>query len=285
MPSFTTMQTRMRWPCAGRAVLGRTTVLWLTLWLTACAGGGGAYPRQEMELGTAGAPAGEQTEFRRRAQIRLELAANYFDAGQDKIALEEVQQAIALDSQLADAHNLRALIQMRLGQLPEAEASFRRAQGLRPGDPDIAHNHGWLLCQDRRYAQAQALFAEALAKPAYRTKAKTWMAQGVCWAEEGHFAEAERALLKAHEFDPANPVVAYQLASVLYRAKAYQRAQFYIRRVNNGEYSNAESLFLGVKIENALGNSRAVQQLASQLKKRYPDSREWMDVERNKIHD
>ena len=111
------------------------------------------------------------------------------------------------------------------------------------------------------------------------------MAQGVCWADEGKLADAERALLKAYEFETANPVISYHLASVLYRVRDYKRAQFYIRRLNNSEFSNAESLLLGIKVENALGNALSVQQLSSQLKKRYPESREWLEVERDKIHD
>lgn len=253
--------------------------------LTACAGHGVGASYSEDALGATSPVASEQTDALRRAQIRLELAANYFDAGQDKVALEEVQQAIALDPQSADAFNLRALVHMRLGNFAEADASFRRARNLRPADPDTAHNHAWLLCQNRRYAEAQSLFAEALDKPNYRAKAKTWMARGVCWADEGRLPEAEKALFKAYEFDTANPVIAYQLALALYRLQDYSRAQFYIRRVNNGEFSNAESLFLGIRVESALGNTVSVQQLASQLKKRFPDSREWMDVERGKIHD
>lgn len=254
--------------------------------LAACAGGGGgAVARLDEGFGGTAMDSPDRAEVRRRAQIRLELAANYFDAGQDRVALEELQQAIALDPQSADAHNLRALVQMRLGNTAEAEASFLRAQALRPGDADIAHNHAWFLCQNRRYAAAQAQFAQALAQPAYRAKAKTWMAQGVCWADEGKLADAERALLKAYEFETANPVISYHLASVLYRVRDHKRAQFYIRRLNNSEFSNAESLLLGIKVENALGNALSVQQLSSQLKNRYPESREWLEVERDKIHD
>lgn len=276
--------TSFRWR-VGLVRAGWTVACLTSVLLAACAGNGVGGSHPEDAPVTPSLVSGEQTDVRRRAQIRLELAANYFDAGQDKVALEEVQQALALDPQSADAFNLHALLHMRLGNFAEADASFRRARSLRPADPDTAHNHAWLLCQNRRYAQAQTLFSEALNKPNYRAKAKTWMAQGVCWADEGRLPEAEKALLKAYEFDTTNPVIAYQLALTLYRLQDYPRAQFYIRRVNNGEFSNAESLFLGIKVESALGNTVSVQQLAGQLKKRFPDSREWMDVERGKIHD
>jgi type IV pilus assembly protein PilF len=36
--------------------------------------------------------------------------------------------------------------------------------------------------------------------------------------------------------------------------------------------ANAESLWLGIKVERRLGNRDAVEQLGSQLRKRYPQS-------------
>lgn len=52
----------------------------------------------------------DEPEKHRRARIRLELASNYFEAGQTAVALDEVKQALATDPDYADAHNLRGLI-------------------------------------------------------------------------------------------------------------------------------------------------------------------------------
>ena len=43
---------------------------------------------------------------------------------------------------------------------------------------------------------------------------------------------------------------------------------------------NAESLWLGIKIERALRDDVAMRQLVSQLRERYPDSRQWLAYER-----
>ena len=42
---------------------------------------------------------------------------------------------------------------------------------------------------------------------------------------------------------------------------------FYIRRLNNSELANAQTLWLGIKTEHKLKNQEAVVQLSSQLKK------------------
>lgn len=231
------------------------------------------------------APASGDTDVRRRARIRLELAANYLQMGQTEVALEEVRQAIATDPGYADAYHLRGLVYMAMADLQGAEDSLRRAQAMRPNDPDIMHNYGWLQCQRQQYEQANQLFERALSVPTYAARGKTLMSQGLCHQRAGRVAEAEKTLLRAYEIDAGNPVVGYHLASILLARGEPKRAQFYIRRVNNGEFANAESLWLGVKVERALGDSVAMRQLGEQLHKRFPDAKESQAYERGAFHE
>ena len=227
----------------------------------------------------------DEPETRRRARIRLELAVNYFQNGQTAVALDEVKQALMADPTYADAFNLRGLIYMRLNDMGLAEDSFKRALALRGADPELLHNYGWLQCQQQKYTEADQLFARALANPTYGPRAKTFMARGLCQSAAGQAAEAEQSLLKAYELDAANPVVGYHLASLMFKRNELTRAQFYIRRLNNGEFANAESLWLGIKVERAIGDTVAMRQLADQLRKRFPSSRELGALEREAFNE
>lgn len=227
----------------------------------------------------------DEPEARRRARIRLELASNYFEMGQTAVALDEVKQALAADPTYADAFNLRGLIFMRMADFPQADDSFRRAMALRGNDPNLMHNYGWLLCQQQKYAEADQQFARAIANPAYTARGKTLMARGLCQSSAGQFAEAEQSLLKAYEVDAGNPVVGYHLASLLLRRNELTRAQFYIRRLNNSELANSETLWLGIKVERAIGDTVAMRQLADQLRRRYPDSKEMGAYERGDFNE
>lgn len=111
------------------------------------------------------------------------------------------------------------------------------------------------------------------------------MAQGLCQARAGQNQQAEQTLLRAYELDAGNPVVGYNLAELLMRRGELTRAQFYIRRINNSDLANAESLWLGVKIERSLGDSVAMRQLAEQLRKRFPESRELAAYERGAFNE
>lgn len=118
------------------------------------------------------------------------------------------------------------------------------------------------------------MFDEVMGHPLYPERAKTLLAQGICEAREGRMAEAERSLLRSYELDAGNPVTGYNLATLLYQRGEYEKAQFYIRRLNNSALANAESFWLGVKVERKMNNQEAMLQLVTQLKRRYPQSRE-----------
>jgi len=254
-------------------------VVGLSWTLSACASAG----KPNVQTGVGGADLmteSDEPDARKRARLRVELATGYFEQGQTTVALDEVKQALSADQAYAPAHNLRGLAYMRLGEMGLAEESFRRAVALAPKDANIAHNLGWLLCQLSRFGEAQAMFDVALGSPLYGNRAKTLLTQGICSARAGKFIDAEASLSKAFELDAGNPVVGFNLAQLIFNRGDLLKAQFHLRRLNNSELANAETLWLGMKVEQRLGNRDALQQLGAQLKRRYPQSRELGSYER-----
>jgi type IV pilus assembly protein PilF len=227
----------------------------------------------------------DETPVRKRARLRLELAVNYFEQGQTRVALDEAKQALVQDPNYAEAHNLRGLIYLRLNDMRLAEDSFKQSLALNPRDGNVLHNYGWLMCQQGRYADADTSFGQALAITAYRDRSKTFMAQGLCELRAGKSAEAERSLARSYELDPGNPITGFNLATLLFRRGDLIRAQFYIRRLNNSELANSESLWLGIKVERRLENREAMKQLVDQLVKRYSQSKEMALFEKGSFDD
>ena len=250
--------------------------------LAACATPVGAPGEDSRDRVTAS----DETDGSKRARVRLELAGAYFGRGQLEVALDQVKLAIQADSTMSEAFNLRGLIYASLGDDKLAEESFRRALQINSRDADAMQNFGWYLCQRKRYAEAQAHFEQAIAVPQYRDTARTLLTQGVCHMQAGQLEPAERSLLRAYEFDPANISTAFNLADVLYRRGDYERARFYVRRVNmQSEVSTAQSLWLAARIEHRLGQLNARQEFGNQLKRRFPASREAGLFERGSFND
>lgn len=227
----------------------------------------------------------DEPEGRKRARLRLELAAGYFEQGQTSVALDQIKQSLAADASFGPAYSLRGLVYMRLNEPALAEESFRRALQINPRDADAMHNYGVFLCQRQRYAEGVALFRSALSNPLYVNQAKTLMMQGTCQLRMGQAAEAEASFARSYELDPANPFVGYNLANLEYLRGEFTKAQFVIRRINNSEQANSETLWLGIKIERRLNNVQVVEQLAQQLQRRFPRSKEWASYQRGAFNE
>lgn len=240
----------------------------------------------------AGAPnaelrtASDQTDADRRAAVRMELAALHFGRGQYETALDEIKLALQAKPELGAAFSLRGLVYASMGEEALADDSFNRALQINPRDADAMHNRGWFLCQRNKFVEADRLFEQALAVPQYRDTQRSLLAQGVCQARAGNLEGAERKLARAYELDPTNPTTALNLSEVLYRRGEYERARFYVRRVNQREeLSSAQTLWLALRIENRMGNRGGVEDFGRQLRNRFPQAAETQTYNQGRFDD
>lgn len=230
--------------------------------------------------------ASDETDLQKRARIRMELALGYYGRGQLNTALDEVKQAIALDDRSPDAFELRGLIYDAMNEPRLAEESFKRALQFDERNGSVLHNYAWFLCRRQQYAAADAYFVRATELAITAATPKAFLARGVCQMQAGLLPDAEKNLLRSYELAPSNPATAFNLALVFYRKGDYERARFYIRRVNGiPEQANPESLWLGIRIENKLGNMNERAELASQLRSRFPNGREVTALELGRFDD
>jgi type IV pilus assembly protein PilF len=230
--------------------------------------------------------ASDQTNADRLYNTRMELAQAYLGRNQPSDALDQVKQALQAKPDMPAAYGLRGLIYGALGDNEKADESFHRAMQLAPHDGDLMHNYGWYLCQQRRFDDADTQFKRAVAEPTYRQASRTMLVEGICQARAGKGQDAERTLSRAYELDAANPTIAVNLSEVLYRNGEYERARFYIRRVNNRqELASAQTLWLAARIEHKLGQAEQAKAMGAQLRDRFPDSPEASLYEKGKFDD
>jgi len=230
--------------------------------------------------------ASDQTDADRRAAVRMELAALHYGRGQYETALDEIKLALQAKPDLGAAYSLRGLIYASMGEEALANESFDRALRINPRDADAMHNRAWFLCQRNQFDEADRLFDQALAMPQYRESQRSLLAQGVCNAKAGKLDEAERKLARAYELDPTNPTTAMNLSEVLYRRGEYERARFYIRRVNQREeLSSPQSLWLALKIEHRIGNRGGVEDFGRQLRNRFPQAAQTLAYNQGRFDD
>ncbi|QET01265.1 MULTISPECIES: type IV pilus biogenesis/stability protein PilW [Cupriavidus] len=218
--------------------------------------------------------ASDQTDVSRRAMIRLQLAMGYLEAGQYSVALDESKQAIAIDPAMVDAYHMRALAYQGMNERALAEDSFRTALSMRPNDADVLNNYGWFLCQNNRAGEGLPILRRAVDAPSASGPVKPLISLGVCEMRTGNSEGAEKTLLRALGYDRNNQAAITNLALVYYRRGDLVQAQQYIGRVNNSRTPSAQSLWLGLRIAHRRGDATTQNALVSQLRSRFPESRE-----------
>jgi type IV pilus assembly protein PilF len=215
-----------------------------------------------------------EADARKRAEIRLQLAANYYQQRQFAVAIDEARQALALNPGLTAAYGLLGLIYMDLNDRPEAEANFARALRTEPDNPELNNNYGWFLCRTGRERSAIDYFQRAAANKLYATPALPLQNAGLCLMQVKDYKEAEVYLRRSFEADASSPVVKFQLARLYLSTRRLDRANFYFSLLERNLDPTAETLWLGLRIARAQGDPQAERAYADQLRRRFPESNE-----------
>jgi type IV pilus assembly protein PilF len=229
---------------------------------------------------STGTMTGESSDPRNRARLRTELAALYYERGNMAVALEELRAATAADPNYALAYSMFGLVYMELRENQLAQTNFERALRLAPNDSDINHNYGSFLCETGREVESLKYFQQALRNPLYPTPWRSWATAGVCALRKGNVKDAEDYLQRALRLDSDFPPALLNLAQIRYGQGNLDEARKLVTRFNRIVDPTAESLWLALRIERKLGERVVEQSLATQLRRRYANSREYQLLQR-----
>ena len=212
---------------------------------------------------------------RQRAEIHTDLAAGYYERQQMNVALDELALAEKLDPTYPRIYNISGLVYTIMGELPRAEAQFKRALELAPNDPETRHNWGWYLCTNGRERESIAEFEVAIRNSLYRTPEIALVNAGKCSAAIGDVPAADQYFRRALQMRPNDPSAAYNLALLSFKGGRLPESRALMRIVLQQSSSPApEALYLGMCIERKLGDRQSEQSYVAQLRNRYPDSAE-----------
>jgi type IV pilus assembly protein PilF len=246
-----------------------------------------APPRADQRAASSTAGGGPQvdSEARRRAQIRLELAAGFYQQRNYSQAIEELRSALSNDPGYAPAFGLLGLVYMDLGERARADENFERALKLAPEDSEILNNYGWYLCQTDRPRESIAQFQAALKNPLYATPARPLHNAGICAMKSGDTAAAEAYFQRAFQLDPRNPVSMYHLGELYLERGEIERARFHAQRLLSSYPASAETLWLAIRVDRKAGDQDGLASLSAQLRRQFPNSREATLLQRGAFGD
>ncbi|MCK7592975.1 type IV pilus biogenesis/stability protein PilW [Pseudomarimonas salicorniae] len=205
------------------------------------------------------------------AALQVKLGQEYMLKGELETAQDKLRRAIELDPNSVDANTLLGVLNERIRRPEIAERFYRRAVELKPGDGSVNNNLGVFLCAQGKYDEADTHFRAAVDDPFYRTPAAALANAGVCSRQAGQRDRAEDYLRRALELERGNLIALAELANISHSRGESLRARAFIQRYEARAEPDAALLLLGLKVERQLGDSKAAERYARQLRERFPD--------------
>lgn len=236
-------------------------LFWICMTLAACT----AVTKQDAEMDIP-----EESP----ATVYTNLGKQYLERGQDALALEKFKLALKADSGNSEAHHAIAILYQKLNQKNLWESHLKQAVSLRPSNASAQTDYGVFLCAQGDYAEAEEHFKKAIGTPLYK---RPWVAltnAGICAQRAGRLVDAENYLREALKQQPSFSPALLAMADLSLNTNKPLSGRAFIQRYMSNSAPTAEALLLGVKIEQALGDTSTAQNYQSQLESLFPDSNE-----------
>jgi len=212
---------------------------------------------------------------RSATELYVLKGVQYMEAGRLDIAQRDLQHAIDLDDHNVEAHNAMGVLKERLGQPAEAEEQFQRALSLDSANADAAINYGRVLCAQGKYEQAMKHFHVAIDSKLYNTPWVALTNAGICAGTQGQAAEAEGYLRRALDANPNFAPALLEMARLSQDNGNNLSARAFLQRFESAASEpSADSLALGIQIEQAMGNAREANAYLKKLQRLFPDSKQ-----------
>lgn len=216
----------------------------------------------------------EDSQATRAASVNVQLGAGYINQGKNELALSKLNRALEQDPKLPSAHYVIAILYERLGEFEKADTHYRRAVELAPLDPEAHNNYGTFLCGQNRLKEADVQFLAALKDPLYKTPEFAYTNAGICALKVPDAAKAEEYFRKALQINPLFGSALFEMAQLSFNKGSYLPARAYLQRYLEAAQRTPAAMWLGVRIERALGDSTTARSYEKVLKTDFPNSRE-----------
>lgn len=207
-----------------------------------------------------------------QAQIRAQLAANYLQRDELKVALDEVTKALELDPSNASANYIMALIQIRFKDKKKVDHYFRKAIDGPDPLPSAQQDYANYLCREGDYQRAQKEFDALHRNPIYSNQELVYLNEAECNMRNQRNKEAEQALRNALKINPRLVPALYHMTVLSFQSgNMLQTRAWYQRYLELGQ-DNARILYIAYQAEKSLGDKDTAASMAIRLKGKFPQS-------------
>ncbi len=216
--------------------------------------------------------ADEEKELKQASMTNVQLAVGYLKRSEYEVAQKKLLKAIEQDSSNVVAYTTMAFLLMQINKLEEAGDYYLEALDVKPDDPGLRNGYGTFLCRAGLINEAMEQFKEAYENPFYKTAYLAYSNAGTCLLQTGRYVLAEKMLRKALRQQPQLSGALISMAELGIKTKKYMMSRAYVQRYHAINRPSAESLWVQVQAERALGAKEHYHKYARQLLDEFPDT-------------
>ncbi len=212
------------------------------------------------------------------SDIFMQLGIRYMEIDKLELARENLLKALEKDPNNARAHSALAFLNEKINHYDEAKQNYETTLSLSPDDTGIQNNYGRFLCERRQFDKGLSLLMQAATN---MLNDRQWMPltnAARCHLGMGQQPQAEVLLKQALDLNPSYAVALFEMQKISYQKGDYKAAEDYLQRFLGGAEPTAESLWIGMQTEQALGNISLANEYRNLLVDKFPFSNEAKQV-------
>ena len=208
------------------------------------------------------------------AELNYQLGARYFKNGSYDLARDRLLYSIELNPKNAVAHYTLALTYEALGNLRLATDSYDQSVRIAPRDHQVQNAYAVFLCKQGDFDGARRYFERAAGITENDDAEITLTNAGVCMMQKPDHVGAENFFRQALEHKANYGEALIQMALLKRATGDFLNARAFVQRYLGGNPASPGVLYLGMQIEDELGDERARTDFSNQILRDFPNSRE-----------
>lgn len=208
------------------------------------------------------------------AELNYQLGARYYRNGNYELARDRLLYSIELDSKNAIAYSTLALTYEQLDNIRLATESYEKAIRVAPHNYDVLNTYAVFLCRHDQFDQAIKYFDRA-AKITDNDDAEITLTNaGVCMTQMPDLVRAESYFRSALDVKTNYGEALIQMCLLKFSQEQYLSARAFLQRFLASHPPSSSVLYLGVQIEENLGDERAQTDFSNRILREFPQSPE-----------
>jgi len=208
------------------------------------------------------------------ADLNYQLGARYYRNGNYELARDRLLTSIELHPKNATAHYTLALVYEKLENLRLATESYEQAVRVAPNDFNVQNAYAVFLCTHGDFDVARRHFDRAIKAPTNDNSEITMTNAGVCMTQKPDHEQAEVYFRKALDRKSDYGEALIQLSVLKFTTEDFLGARAFLQRYLSTNIPTPGVLYLGVRVEEALGDDRASTEYSNRILREFPQSPE-----------